>query len=115
MQEELRKEQVKELWRRCFHDDEAFIELYFQRRYSQQVSMTLEEDEKVVAALQMLPYPMTLWNHIVETAYISGACTHPDFRNRGWMGRLLTHSFRQMRNRGTMVSTLIPAVAVWLL
>ena len=35
------KEQVKSLWKRCFHDSEAFVDFYFTERYNDAVSRTL--------------------------------------------------------------------------
>lgn len=100
---------VKQLWQLCFDDSEAFTELYFRLRCKDDVNMALQEDGKVVAALQMLPYPMTFGGEEISTAYVSGACTHPDYRNRGLMRRLLSEAFADMRGKGVEVSTLIPA------
>lgn len=66
------KEQVKSLWKLCFDDSEAFIELYFRLRYNNEVNLAIQSGEEVIAALQMLPYPMTFCNKIVPTSYISG-------------------------------------------
>ena len=79
------RERVKELWKRCFNDSKEFIELYFRLRYNNEVNLAIESGEEVIAALQMIPYPMTYAGSIVSSSYISGACTHPDFRNRGVM------------------------------
>lgn len=46
-------------------------------RYNNEVNLAIQSGEEVIAALQMLPYPMTFCNKIVPTSYISGACTHP--------------------------------------
>ena len=53
------REQVKSLWKLCFDDSEAFIELYFRLRYNNEVNLAIQSGEEVIAALQMLPYPMT--------------------------------------------------------
>ena len=103
------KEQTKALWKRCFNDSDDFTDLYFRLRYSEEVNQTLKEGNEVIAALQMLPYPMTFCGRTVPTSYISGACTHPDHRNRGAMRTLLAHSFERMRQEGILFSTLIPA------
>ena len=93
------KEQVKALWRICFQDSEEFIDLYFRLRYKNEVNAVIQNGDKVVSALQMLPYPMTFCGKTVQTSYISGACTHPDFRSKGVMRELLSQSFvRMLRN-----------------
>lgn len=103
------KEQVKSLWKRCFHDSEAFVDFYFAERYNDAVSRTLYHEGKVVAALQAIPYPMTFYGDTIATAYISGACTDPDYRSRGYMAQLLDKTHRQMFDEGILLSTLIPA------
>lgn len=100
---------AKELWNRCFHDDEAFTDFYFRRRYSDEIHMDIYEKGQMIAALQMLPYPMGWQGRIIPMAYISGACTHPDFRKQKVMRRLLNKTHRKMYRDGVGLSTLIPA------
>lgn len=102
------KEKVKALWRLCFDDDEAFIEMYFRLRYNNDVNIAITSGEEVIAALQMLPYPMTFCGQTIQTSYISGACTHPDYRGNGVMRELLSQAFMRMVHSGTSISTLIP-------
>ena len=103
------KEQVRQLWKQCFNDSEAFIDLYFRMRYTDNINSYIEEDGKVVAALQRIPYPMTYGGNVLSVGYISGACTHPAYRNRGIMKRLLAEAHRKMYEEGKVLSTLIPA------
>ncbi|HEY9550741.1 MAG TPA: GNAT family N-acetyltransferase [Prevotella sp.] len=103
------KRQIKNLWELCFADGEEFRELYFRLRYNNNVNIAIENEGQVVAALQMLPYPMTFGGQEIETAYVSGACTHPDYRNRGIMGELLSWAFMRMLYNGNALSALIPA------
>ncbi len=103
------KEQVKALWKICFEDSEEFIEMYFRLRYKNEVNVAIQSGDEVISALQMLPYPMTFCGKTVQTSYISGACTHPDFRSKGAMRELLSQSFARMLRNGVHFSTLIPA------
>lgn len=103
------KEKVKALWKRCFDDSNEFVEMYFRLRYTDEVNVSIEREGEVISALQMLPYPMTFCGKSVSTSYISGACTHPDFRSGGVMRELLSQSFRRMQDSGIYFSTLIPA------
>lgn len=102
------REQVKALWKLCFDDDETFTDLYFRLRYNNDVNIAISSGEEVIAALQMLPYPMTFCGETIQTSYISGACTHPDYQGKGVMRELLSQAFTQMLHNGTFVSTLIP-------
>ena len=107
------REDVKELWRLCFEDSEDFIELYFRRRFTEGNNYALKRDGKIVCAFQMLPYSFLLNGTELPTVYGSGLCTHPDYRNRG-LARILINDFlRDLREKGVMLKTLIPAEA-WL-
>lgn len=103
------REKVKSLWKLCFNDSEEFTEMYFRLRYNNDVNIVLQSGEEVIAAAQMLPYPMTFGDTEIKTAYISGACTHPDYRNRGAMHELLSQAFIRMLHNHVVLSTLIPA------
>lgn len=103
------REKVKELWRICFDDSEEFTDMYFNLRYSNEVNVAIESGGELIAALQMLPYPMTFGGATLPTAYISGACTRPDYRSRGVMRQLLAQAFGRMYRNNTALTTLIPA------
>lgn len=100
---------ARELWERCFQDDEQFTDFYFSHRYSDDIHMAIYRDEQMIAGLQMIPYVLHWRGQLVESAYISGACTHPDFRKQGVMPQLLEATHRRMYEQGVGVSTLIPA------
>ena len=103
------KEKVKALWKLCFEDSEAFIEMYFRLRYNNEVNIAIESGDEVISALQMLPYPMTFCGKQIQTSYISGACTHPDYRGKGVMKELLSQALTKMLHNNVILSTLIPA------
>lgn len=103
------KEEVKALWKLCFDDSKEFVDLYFEQRYKDETNVAIRREGRVVSALQMIPYPMTFGGTMIDTAYISGACTHPDFRSQGLMRELLADAHRRMYDAGVWLSMLIPA------
>lgn len=103
------KDEVKALWKLCFNDSEEFTDLYFNSRYKDEINMAVRENGKIISALQMIPYPMTFCGEIIPTSYISGACTHPEYREHGAMRRLLKETHRRMYEEGVLLGTLIPA------
>ncbi len=100
---------VRQLWKICFDDTEAFMNLYFTEVYKAENTLLYCEDDKIVASLQMLPYGFTFNGIIIPITYISGACTLPAYRSRGLMGKLLKASFAVMQERKIPLSVLIPA------
>ena len=103
------REKVKKLWKLCFNDNDEFVNMYFNLRYNSEVNVAIESGDEVIAALQMLPYPITFHGNSIPTAYISGACTHPDYRSRGVMRELLSQAFGRMYRNDIAFTTLIPA------
>lgn len=67
------REKVKNLWKLCFNDSDEFTDMYFRLRYSNDVNIAIQSGEEVIAALQMLPYPMTFGKNEIKTGYVSGA------------------------------------------
>ena len=76
------REKVKNLWKLCFNDSEEFTELYFRLRYNNDINIAIQSGEEVIAALQMLPYPMTFEGEDIHTAYISGEIGRASCRER---------------------------------
>lgn len=108
-----KEQKIRTLWKSIFQDTDEFIRFYFDRKYRDDNALLYESGDLPVAALLMLPYPMNWGGRSWQTSYISGACTHPEFRNQGLMTRLLQDAFHQMHQRGIALTTLIPAEA-WL-
>lgn len=106
-----RKEATQWLWKICFEDTDEFIALYFTRRYYDEINYMIYEQDRPIAALQAIPYSLQYGAMQLPVAYISGACTHPDFRQQGYMGRLLQTTHRALYQKNMILSVLIPATS----
>lgn len=105
-----RREETRLLYDLCFKDSPAFTELYFRERYSDERNIAMYADEQLVSCLQLIPYSMTYCGTgCVAMNYISAACTHPDYRGRGWMNQVLLKSLRVSYQTNVPFVTLIPA------
>jgi len=103
------KQEIINIWQISFpKDSPEFVEMYFTKKYKEENTLVYMIDDKVVSCLQMLPYEVTFHNHVCQMSYISGAATLPDYQNKGIMGKLLTQSFIEMKNRGDLFTALIP-------
>jgi len=107
------KQEVRRMWKSCFNDSEAFLDLYFSETYRNENTLIYFEENQAVASLQMLPYQFTFCGEEVAVSYVSGACTLHAYRNCGCMKKLLSAGFSLMREREIPISILIPAEA-WL-
>lgn len=104
-----KKNAILNLWRTCFRDSEAFLELFFDRIYKDENALTLEENGKIVSALQLLPYTMTYYHKEISVAYIYAACTAPEEQGKGHMTRLMDIAFETMKKRDVALAATIPA------
>ena len=103
------KQKIREMWKICFNDSEKFMDLYFSEKYRNENTLIYFEGNQAVASLQILPYQFTFCNEEIPVSYISGACTLPEYRNRGIMNKLLPAAFELMYERKIPLSILIPA------
>ena len=104
-----RKEQVIDLWRTCFGDPEPFIQLFFEQVYRDEYTLTLEQDGRVISALQILPYTLCYYGEMIPIGYICGVSTLPEERGKGYMKQLMAQAESELKSRGLALATLIPA------
>ena len=91
------KNETRVLWDKCFsEEDKRFVDFYFEKRYNENDNIFIENDGKVVSALQLC-------------SYLSGCCTDPEYRSQGLMSELIVNALRQAKNNGACFAALIPA------
>ncbi len=100
---------IVDLWQTCFHDDPAFVELYFSTKFSPERTYVVTSDGRLCSALQHLPYTLSLWNGEEALSYWAGLSTYPADRGLGYMGALIRHTFSYLCRRGFVLASLIPA------
>ena len=103
------KQQIIDLWKKSFGDSDEFIELFFNRVYKEENTLTIRKNNQVISALQIVPYEMTYYGAHIPVGYICGVCTLPSERGKGWMKQLMKNAFDEMYYREYTISTLIPA------
>lgn len=103
------KDDLKKLWRDSFGDSAEYVDMYFDRVYTDADAMALSIDGRVVSSLLLQPY--ALWFHGTELpiGYIAGASTRRQSRGKGFMGRLIFQSLTAAYCRGMAAVALIPA------
>ncbi|MDR2496816.1 MAG: GNAT family N-acetyltransferase [Tannerellaceae bacterium] len=109
--ESKKEKQIKQLWRDTFGDNEEFIKMYFKWVYKSKYALTLEDNGRIISSLMLLPYTLNYYGTELPIGYIAGACTLADERGKGWMTRLMSLAFAEMKRRGMALATLIPASA----
>lgn len=107
-QERVREETIA-LWRETFHDDEAFIQLYFSRVFKPEYNIICQMNQRTVAALQTLPYTLKYYDKEVRTAYISGVSVCEEYRKQNVGNNLMSQAHFRLYHKDVVFATLIPA------
>ncbi|MDR0961740.1 MAG: GNAT family N-acetyltransferase [Mediterranea sp.] len=102
---------IEELLKRCFPGSDEYFARYMRLRYEKDRSITVTDNDsgKLLGVTQLIAYPMTCFGSVVDTSYIYSACVHPEYRNQGIMRRILASALQENREKGDVLSTLIPA------
>ncbi len=104
------KEETMQLWRKVFKDPESFVQLYFSRVYRDEYNVIIQLENRVVAALQTLPYTMLWKEQEINTVYISGVSVDEEYRKQDIGSNLMRQAhFAAFHQRKAVFATLIPA------
>lgn len=87
---------IRELWRICFGDSEAFMNWFFANRFFPEFSSVLEEDGVIMSALQSYPLHVRLRGEILPASMMAGVSTDPAGRGRGYMRQILLHYLKRL-------------------
>ncbi len=108
------KKDMMELWKETFHDSFHYIRLVFDTYFTPDNAFTVYDGEKLIAALLGVEYEFYVLNENNQTIslkglYLCGLATHPEYRKRGIMAKLMNEAEISAKSRGFSISFLIPA------
>ncbi len=64
------KQEIAALWQEVFHDSDNFVELFFNRVYKSENTLVIKRDNRIISALQMVPYQIKIDHKTFPSAYI---------------------------------------------
>ena len=73
--------QIKEIWHRCFGDEEDYMEFYFTHRFTEENMLVCMEDKKPVAMTTFLRAYLVTGEGEIPVYY--AVATRPEYRGRG--------------------------------
>ncbi|MBC8569887.1 GNAT family N-acetyltransferase [Zongyangia hominis] len=100
---------LKGIWKACFGDPDAYIDLYFSHRFRPEYTLVEVVHGEPLAMLTMLPCEISTDNGLFSARYIYAVATLPKAQGRGYSSALLEYAHRWMRKNGVDVSLLVPA------
>lgn len=103
------KRKMMGLWKSVFHDSDAYVSLVFDTYFDPSLVECELKGDELVAALMGVPYEFGNAELKVRALYLCGLATHPQYRSRGIMTRLITRMNEKAREAGFAFTFLLPA------
>ena len=100
---------VKRMWKTCFGDSDLYIDLRFKEKYKDENTLIYIHEGSIVSSLHMTPYTMTFYGEEISIYYIEGLSTLPEYRGRGYMGKLIGKAHEIASERQIPLTVLVPA------
>lgn len=95
----------RSIWQVCFGDEEAYTELYFSQRFTEDNMLVCCVDKRPVAMISLLPAALQKGGREIPIRYVYAVATLPEYRRRGYAGTLIKEAGRLL----TEVLVLEPA------
>ena len=103
-------EELKEIWKLCFGDEDRYIDFYYQNRDWVKETAVLVQDGRIASMLTMIPVDLVdKYGRIRRASMLFAIATHPDFQNRGYAAQLIEYSNEYLKSRRVFVTLLVPA------
>ena len=105
---------VENLWAYCFEPKEdPFFQYYFTNCYEPENTMVGLEQGQLLSTVHLRQYNINVRGAVLPTSYMVGVATHPAARRGGVGGALLKTSLEELRNRGQVLTILMPSKAAF--
>ncbi|MBE7048292.1 MAG: GNAT family N-acetyltransferase [Ruminococcaceae bacterium] len=102
------KNQIKALWSYAFSETDTFVNAYFDSIWNGKNAVTVIQNQRVVGALELVPYQIALRNTPTACSYIVGVSIAPEARGRGLSATLMRGALKKQQERKETISLLIP-------
>ncbi len=96
------------LWNICFGDEITDIEVYFKTAFSPENAAVICDGETIVSMILMPKGTVLCGKKTYKSAYCFAVCTHPLYRNRGFMTKLFSFIKSELRKKNTDILFLVP-------
>lgn len=101
--------ELSTLWQICFGDTEQYISAFMEDCFEPRNTVTVRENGVICSALYLLRGRVRISGEYFTAAYLYAACTHPDYRSKGFMGKALRFAEKLCADEGLDYICLVPA------
>jgi len=100
---------VRHIWKTCFGDTEAYMDLYFSALYQHENTLLCIKSGKPAGSLQFFLHEMKCGTQKTSAAYIGGVAVLPAYRKCGIASALMEEAEHILSKRGIKLLFLVPA------
>lgn len=97
------KGSFRRVWDKCFNDSDVFSTWLFDNRFFPDMSVCLEEDNKIVSCIQSIPLNLYVRGKTIPSALIMGVSTDPEYGGRGFMKELYNFYLNNISEKGIIL------------
>ena len=101
--------QLKQLFKVCFGDTDAFLDLFFSEYFQTTTCMVALRDQRIVSMLFLCPAKMKAEESLRRIYYVYACGTLPEYRRLGIMDQLLQVSHALAKQEDVWGLLLVPA------
>ena len=101
--------EILDIMSRSFNDPKWFVKFFLDNKLSLENCYVCTVDNKVVSLLHVIPLKIKLHKNDFNGAYIYGVCTLPEYRNNGYMTKLMKYTHKVCLENGYECAFLSPA------
>lgn len=99
---------LKENYIICFNDKPHYTDYVFENKYMADNAVYLEVNGEIVSQLFLVYKKLYIRGVIVDCPYISGLCTLPQYRNKGYADIVMNKAFDRLKIEGFTLCALHP-------
>lgn len=106
-------EELIQIWKICFGDEESGIAFFFRYFGSEVRTLWQEADGRAVSMVNLLPAEVRLNGRTRQAYYIYAVGTLPEYRGRGYAGKLLLQAAKEAGLEGRPLFLVPEKEALW--
>ncbi len=102
--------QQKELWKKCFGDPSAYINMFYEKFCTAEQVLVVEDDGEIDSMAAVLPSTLELPDGSeIKVGYIYALATNPYLQGKGHARQLLSYADQYLQEQGMKAMVLVPA------
>ena len=100
--------EIRDLWQECFHDQEKFVDYYFQHKFDPNRVLVYRIENRIISMMHLNPYQVVYNDQIYPISYVVAVATKKEYQGRGHMRKLMDTALHFLYNQGEIFSLLMP-------